>query len=61
MQSGPFSIFDYIGPGLGGGVITAVLGFLASIFLSLVAIIWYPFKQLIKRFKNKKNDEDTAD
>jgi 3-dehydroquinate synthetase len=48
-------IFTYIGPGLGGGVITAVLGFLASIFLALFAIIWYPIKKLIGKFRNKKN------
>jgi 3-dehydroquinate synthetase len=48
-------IFNYIGPGLGGGVITAVLGFLASIFLALFAIIWYPVKKLIGKFRNKRN------
>ena len=51
-------IFNYIGPGLGGGVITAVLGFLASIFLALFAIIWYPIKKLIEKLKNKKTDEN---
>jgi hypothetical protein len=54
MISGIF-ILTYIGPGLGGGVITAVLGFLASIFLALFAIIWYPVKKLIGKFRNKKN------
>jgi len=49
-------ITSYIGPGLGGGIITAVLGFLTSIFLALFAIIWYPVKKLIQKFK-KKEDE----
>lgn len=48
-------IFSYIGPGLGGGVITAVLGFLASIFLALFAIIWYPIKKLIGKLGKKKD------
>jgi hypothetical protein len=48
-------IFNYIGPGLSGGVITAVLGFLASIFLALFAIIWYPVKKLIGKFRTKKD------
>ncbi|HWZ15296.1 MAG TPA: hypothetical protein VNW95_08655 [Mucilaginibacter sp.] len=48
-------IFNYIGPGLGGGVITAVLGFLASIFLALFAIIWYPIKKVISKFRKKKD------
>ena len=58
---GAFEIINYIGPGLGCGVITAVLGFLASIFLALFAIIWYPIKQLLKKFKSKKADEDPVD
>jgi len=47
-------ILNYIGPGLGGGVITAVLGFLTSIFLALFAIIWYPVKKIIEKFRNIK-------
>ena len=46
----------YIGPGLGGGVIAAVLGILASFFLALFAILWYPFKRLYKKFKKKRNN-----
>jgi len=44
----------YIGPGLDGGVIAAVLGILASFFLALFAILWYPLKRLYKRIKTKK-------
>jgi hypothetical protein len=55
------SVLGYIGPGLGGGVITAVLGFFTSIFLALFAIIWYPVKQLIKKFKSKKTGKDGVD
>ncbi|MFI5140474.1 MAG: hypothetical protein ACHQIM_21825 [Sphingobacteriales bacterium] len=54
-------VVNYIGPGLGGGVITAVLGFLTSIFLALFAIIWYPIKKLIQKLKNKKTDENCPD
>jgi O-antigen/teichoic acid export membrane protein len=46
----------YIGPGMGGGFIAAVVGILISIFLALFAILWYPFKKLIEKFKNKKED-----
>jgi len=52
-------MFGYIGPGLGGGFITAVLGFLTSIFLALFAIIWYPIKKVIGKFKNKKTKEES--
>lgn len=45
----------YIGPGLGGGVVAAVLGILASFFLALFAIIWYPFKRLYQKIRKKKD------
>jgi len=61
MVVGLVSVLGYIGPGLGGGVITAVLGFFTSIFLALFAIIWYPVKRLIKKFKGKKTDGNAAD
>jgi D-serine dehydratase len=41
----------YIGPGLGVGVISAVLGFVASIGMAIVALLWYPFKRLFRRRK----------
>ncbi len=46
--------YAYIGPGMGGGVIAVVFGFLAAIFLSLFAIIYYPIKRALKNKKNKK-------
>jgi len=61
MILGILSVLGYIGPGLGGGVITAVLGFFTSIFLALFAIVWYPVKQLIRRIKSKKTSDDSAD
>lgn len=61
MTLGMLSVLGYIGPSLGGGVITAVLGFFTSIFLALFAIVWYPVKQLIKKFKSKKTGENGAD
>lgn len=46
----------YIGPGMGGGFIAAVVGILISIFLALFAILWYPFKKIISKFKKKKEE-----
>lgn len=48
----------YIGPGLGAGVISTVLGILASVFLALVAIVWYPIKRLIKRIKAPRDNAE---
>jgi uncharacterized membrane protein len=52
-------IVNYIGPGLDGGVIAAVLGFFTAIILALFAIIWYPIKKLIEKLKNKKTGENS--
>lgn len=52
----------YIGPGLGGGTLTVVLGFLASIFLALFAVIWYPVKRLVRKMKSSgKKSESNGD
>ncbi|MFT5663610.1 MAG: preprotein translocase subunit SecF [Gammaproteobacteria bacterium] len=47
----------YIGPGASAGTIAVVLGIIASIFLAIVAIVWYPLKRLIKRCKSAKQAE----
>lgn len=44
----------YVGPGLGAGTIGVILGFLASIFLALFAILWYPIKRFLKKRKSKQ-------
>jgi len=40
-------LLAYIGPGLGGGVIAVILGFIASVFLAIFAIFWYPIKRML--------------
>ena len=46
--------FAYIGPGMGGGAIAAILGFFAAILLGLWGILYYPIKRTLKRRKEKK-------
>ena len=48
----------YTGPGLGAGVIAVVIGFFASIFVALFAVVWYPIKRLLK--KSKKTGDAVA-
>ena len=48
------SLFAYIGPGMGGGVIAAIFGIIAAFFLGLWGILYYPIKRAIKN-KKKKN------
>ena len=49
----PSLAHSYIGPGLGVGTIGVVLGIIVANILILVAILWYPFKRLLKRLKKK--------
>ena len=51
MLSNINSLFVYIGPGMGGGVIAAIFGIIAAFFLGLWGILYYPIK---RAFKNKK-------
>jgi len=44
----------YIGPGLGAGAVTVVLGIVSALLMLIVGIIWYPLKKLIRRFRPKK-------
>ena len=54
-------IFAYIGPGMGGGVIAAVIGFLAAIILGLWAILYYPIKRALKKRNKTSSDESNND
>lgn len=49
----PFNASAYIGPGLGIGTLGVILGVLFSIILAIFAIVWYPFKRIINKFRNK--------
>lgn len=44
----------YVGPGLGVGTIGVILGVIGSILLAVFAVIWYPFKRLMRRRRQKR-------
>ncbi|MGH8185340.1 MAG: hypothetical protein ACREUC_02155 [Steroidobacteraceae bacterium] len=46
----------YVGPGLGLGVIGAILGALLTVILAIAGVVWYPVKRLLK----KKNQTGAA-
>ncbi len=46
--------YAYIGPGMGGGAIAAIVGFFGAILLGLWGILFYPIKRALKNRKNKK-------
>lgn len=50
----------YIGPGVGIGAITAVLGVVGAIFLALFAVIYYPIKRMLKK-KSKPDVTQTPE
>ena len=42
----------YVGPGLGAGILSVILGLLGSVVLAVIAIFWYPIKRLLRRVKS---------
>ncbi len=52
-----FPSYAYIGPGMGGGVIAAIIGFFAAIILGLWGILYYPIKRAINNRKKKKTEK----
>ena len=53
----PNFAFAYVGPGMGGGLIVAVLGIFVAIFLALFGVIYYPIKKMINKKKKIKKIE----
>ena len=50
----PLPVYAYIGPGMAGGTIAIVFGFIAAIFLAIMGILYYPIKRFLKIRKEKK-------
>lgn len=53
----PAYAMAYVGPGLGAGTVGVVLGILGSIFIALFALLWYPFKRLLKKIKKSAQQD----
>ena len=51
------SSFSYLGPGVGGGVIAATIGVVLAIIAALFGLIWFPVKRLLKKRKEKKENQ----
>ena len=49
----------YVGPGLGAGTISVILGILGSIFIALFAVVWYPLKRLLAKMRKSKQPDPT--
>jgi hypothetical protein len=46
----------YVGPGMGLGVIGAVLGFLTAILLAFAGMVWYPVKRMLRARRGVRAD-----
>ena len=44
----------YLGPGLGGGVIALIIGFVFSILLFLVGLFIKPIKYILRKLRRKQ-------
>ena len=56
------SSYAYLGPGVGGGVIAATIGLIVAILAALFGLIWFPIKSLLKKRKEKKeNNQNKVD
>ena len=51
--------FAYIGPGMGVGAIIGIVAVLGIILLTIVAILYYPIKLLLKKIKYKIKKDNT--
>lgn len=47
-------VFAYIGPGMGGGLIAAVLGIISAILIGIFGILYYPIKRSLQNKKKEK-------
>lgn len=54
--SHPNIAMAYIGPGLGLGAITAVVGVIGGIFLAIFGVLYYPIKRMIRNRRKKSID-----
>lgn len=50
----------YVGPGSSLGAIGVFLGLVATVILTLISFVWYPFKRLARRAgrKDRTNEND---
>ncbi len=47
----------YVGPGSGLGAIGVVFGIIATVFLSLVSLVWYPIKRAYRKMRSLLADD----
>ncbi len=54
-------VHAYTGPGLGMGVLSVAMGVVGSIFLGIIAVVWYPIKRLFRAFRKHRQRSPNHD
>lgn len=53
--------YAYIGPGAGAGAIAVVIGVIAAVVMAFFAILWYPFKRMMRKRTAAKAGADNRE
>lgn len=51
----------YVGPGLGVGVIGAIVGVVLAVLMAIIGVFWYPLKRMFKKGDDAETLEDNND
>jgi hypothetical protein len=54
-------VYAYTGPGLGMGILSIAVGVLGSIFLGILAVVWYPIKRLLRALRKRRQRSPNND
>lgn len=54
-------VHAYTGPGLGMGVLSVAVGVVGSIFLGIIAVVWYPIKRLFRALSKNRQPPPNND
>ena len=50
-------VIAYVGPGMGGGLIAAIIGIIIAFLAALFGLIYFPLKRFFKNLKKKEKDK----
>ncbi|MGB0496081.1 MAG: hypothetical protein ACPGJI_06975 [Kangiellaceae bacterium] len=48
----------YVGPGLGVGVIGAIIGVIGAILMAIIGVFWYPLKRMFGKGEDDEDEEN---
>jgi len=51
----------YVGPGLGLGIIGALISVVSTVMLAIIGLFWYPLKRLFRSMRSKLTHSESDD